>query len=163
MLHRARNIASNEPGSMNTVLRHSRISELPFRLRPRCPVRTSERQKPKMRRRLRQLLTLQLAAMSLISAQPAIAAREFSRARTVLVLGDSLSEGFRLNPRDAWPTVVAQRLREIDPRYQLVNASVSGSTSGGGLRRLSAYLNRSIDIFIVELGINDAFRGTSVE
>ena len=54
--------------------------------------------------------------------------RETSGVKTVLVLGDSLSEGFRLNPRDAWPSLVAQRLRAIDPKFVLVNASVSGST-----------------------------------
>jgi acyl-CoA thioesterase-1 len=83
--------------------------------------------------------------------------------KTVLVLGDSLSEGFRLNPRDAWPSLVAERLRKIDPGFHLVNASVSGGTSAGALRRLSSYLRRPIDIFIVELGINDAFGGVSVE
>jgi acyl-CoA thioesterase-1 len=81
----------------------------------------------------------------------------------VLVLGDSLSEGFRLNPRDAWPALIAPRLRKIDPQFELVNASVSGSTTAGGLRRLPSYLNQPITIFILELGINDAFRGYSVE
>ncbi len=91
------------------------------------------------------------------------AARETSRVKTVLVLGDSLSEGFRLHPRDAWPSLVAARLRRIDPEFRVVNASVSGSTSAGGLRRLPSYLAKPIDIFILELGINDAFRGATVD
>lgn len=98
----------------------------------------------------------------LVTAQSAVA-RETSRLKTVLVLGDSLSEGFRLNPREAWPALVAERLRRIDPEFRMVNASVSGSGSVGGLRRLPSYLNRPVDIFILELGINDAFRGSSVE
>jgi acyl-CoA thioesterase I len=91
------------------------------------------------------------------------AARETSRVKTVLVLGDSLSEGFRLNSRDAWPSLVGERLKKIDPHFQVVNASVNGSTSAGGLRRLPLYLNQPTDIFLVELGINDAFFGASVE
>ena len=103
-----------------------------------------------------------LIANLLVQTGPS-AARETSRVKTVLVLGDSLSEGFRLNPRDAWPSLVAERLRKIDPDFRVVNASVSGSTSAGGLRRLPSYLKGPIDIFIVELGINDAFRGAAVE
>ncbi|MGI9114280.1 MAG: arylesterase [Chthoniobacterales bacterium] len=99
----------------------------------------------------------------ILSRQPAAAAREASRTKTVLVLGDSLSEGFRLNPQDAWPALVADRLRGIDPGFHVVNASVSGSTSAGGWRRLPSYLNRPVDIFIVELGVNDAFRGVTVD
>lgn len=90
-------------------------------------------------------------------------ARETSHVKTVLVLGDSLSEGFRLDPGDAWPSLLAERLRKIDSDFQIVNASVSGSSTLGGLRRLPSYLNRPIDIFILELGINDTFRGASVE
>ena len=91
------------------------------------------------------------------------AAGETPRVKTVLVLGDSLSEGFRLLPRDAWPMLLSQRLRQIGPNFRIVNASASGGTTEGGLRRLPAHLNRKIDIFVVELGINDAFRGIPVE
>ena len=90
-------------------------------------------------------------------------ARESSRVKTVLVLGDSLSEGFRLSPRDAWPLLLSQRLRQIDPNFRIINASASGGTTEGGLGRLPAHLNRKIDIFVLELGINDAFRGVPIE
>src|SRR5437762_5610976 len=116
-----------------------------------------------MRGRVRQLLTVTLGGIFFLTAQTTALGRKTVGVKTVLVLGDSLSEGFRLNPRDAWPSLVAQRLRAIDPKFVLVNASVSGSTTAGGLRRLSSYLNRRIDIFVLELGINDAFRGLSVE
>jgi len=103
-------------------------------------------------------------ALANVSGQTANgAAREPSRMKTVLVLGDSLSEGFRLSPRDAWPMLLSQRLRQIDPNFRIVNSSASGGTTEGGLRRLPAHLNRKIDIFVVELGINDAFSGIPVE
>jgi len=91
------------------------------------------------------------------------APRESFPVKTVFVLGDSLSEGFRLSPRDAWPMLLSQRLRQIDPNFRIINASASGGTTEGGLRRLLPHLDRKIDIFIVELGINDAFRGVPVE
>jgi acyl-CoA thioesterase I len=105
-----------------------------------------------------------LIALANASSQTANgAARETSRVKTVLVLGDSLSEGFRLSPRDAWPMLLSRRLRQIDPNFGIVNASASGGTTEGGLLRLPAHLNRKIDIFVVELGINDAFHSIPVE
>jgi acyl-CoA thioesterase-1 len=91
------------------------------------------------------------------------AARETSRVKTVLVLGDSLSEGFRLSSRDTWPMLLSQRLRQINSNFRIINASASGGTTEGGFRRLPAHLNRKIDILVLELGINDAFRGIPVE
>jgi acyl-CoA thioesterase-1 len=110
---------------------------------------------------VRQWLTAAAALCTLFS--PMATAHDSSDVKTVLVLGDSLSEGFRLNPREAWPALIAPRLREIDPHFQIVNGSVSGSTTDGGLRRLPRYLQHKIEIFILELGINDAFRGHSVD
>jgi acyl-CoA thioesterase I len=116
-----------------------------------------------MRQEVRQLLTVMLGGIMLLRPQTTAPAREIPGVKTVLVLGNSLSEGFRLDPRAAWPSLIAERLRKIDPQFRVLNASVSGSTTQGGLRRLPSYLNRPIDIFIVELGINDAFRGASVD
>ena len=48
-------------------------------------------------------------------------------------------------------------------RFEVINASASGDTTDGGLRRLPPHLKRKIDIFILELGINDAFRGATVD
>src|SRR6266403_2690636 len=109
---------------------------------------------------LRAILVIALANAS--GQTPNGATRETSRVKTVLVLGDSLSEGFRLSPRDAWPMLLSQRLRQIDPNFRIINASASGGTTEGGLGRLPAHLNRKIDIFVLELGINDAFRGVPI-
>jgi lysophospholipase L1-like esterase len=103
-----------------------------------------------------------IAVAFLVAVLPAPGRHSSAKKKSALVLGDSLSEGFRLNPGDAWPALVAERLRKVDPHFHLVNASVSGSTSAGGLRRLPSYLNRPIDIFILELGINDAFLSVPV-
>jgi acyl-CoA thioesterase-1 len=110
---------------------------------------------------LRAILVIAVANASGQTADAGV--RETSRLKTVLVLGDSLSEGFQLSPRDAWPMLLSQKLRQIDPNFRIINASASGGTTEGGVRRLPAHLNRKIDIFVLELGINDAFRGIPIE
>jgi acyl-CoA thioesterase-1 len=83
--------------------------------------------------------------------------------KTMLVLGDSLSQGFGLTPSEAYPMLLAKKLRVAGLNFQITNASAAGGTTEGGLERLPAHLKRKIDIFIVELGINDAFRGVPVD
>ena len=84
-------------------------------------------------------------------------------AKTILVLGDSLSQGFGLAPSEAYPMLLAKKLRAAGRNFQVINASAAGGTTQGGLERLPAHLKRKVDIFIVELGINDAFRGVPVD
>jgi acyl-CoA thioesterase-1 len=84
-------------------------------------------------------------------------------AKTILVLGDSLSQGFGLTPSEAYPMLLAKKLHAAGLNFQVTNASAAGGTTKGGLERLPAHLKRRIDIFIVELGINDAFRGVPAD
>ncbi len=86
-----------------------------------------------------------------------------SAMKTILVLGDSLSDGFQLPRSDAYPALIANKLRAAGLNFQVTNASASGGTTEGGLQRLPPHLKRKIDIFILELGINDAFRGVPVD
>jgi len=90
------------------------------------------------------------------------AAHDSPRVKRILVLGDSLSAGFLLQPSEAWPMLLTNKLRAAGLQFEIINASQSGGTTTGGLARLPAHLKRPIDIFILELGINDAFRGVSV-
>ena len=83
--------------------------------------------------------------------------------KKIFVLGDSLSEGFQLKPSEAYPLLLADKLRGAGLNFQVTNASAIGGTTEGGLERLPAHLKRKIDIFILELGINDAFRGIPVD
>src|SRR3954470_6766624 len=82
--------------------------------------------------------------------------------KTILVFGDSLSDGFMLKRSEAYPALLAKKLRAAGLNFQVINASASGSTTDGGLERLPAHLKQKIDILILQLGINDAFRGLSV-
>jgi acyl-CoA thioesterase-1 len=99
-----------------------------------------------------------LAAWSVFSIQMIDGASE----KTILVLGDSLSQGFGLTPNEAYPMLLAKKLRAARLNFQVTNASAAGGTTEGGLERLPGHLKRTIDIFILELGINDAFRGVPV-
>jgi acyl-CoA thioesterase-1 len=83
--------------------------------------------------------------------------------KRILVLGDSLSQGFGLASGEAYPMLLAKKLRTAGLNFQITNASAAGGTTEGGLERLPAHLKRRIDIFILELGINDAFRGVPVD
>ena len=81
-------------------------------------------------------------------------------ALTGLVIGDSISAAFGLPERDGWVALAEQRLQEEWPDLRLVNASISGDTTVGGLRRLPDAIARfEPDLVIIELGGNDGLRG----
>lgn len=79
---------------------------------------------------------------------------------TVLVVGDSISAGYGIQTEESWVHLLRQRLGE---RSRVVNASISGDTTGGGLQRLARTLGEhQPDFVIIELGGNDGLRGYPV-
>jgi len=81
-------------------------------------------------------------------------------AGTALVVGDSISAAFGLETSQGWVHLLQQRLDDGEHDYRVVNASISGDTSAGGLARLPALLSEhEPDIVIIELGGNDGLRG----
>ena len=92
------------------------------------------------------------------------AKRDASRMITILALGDSLTAGFGLSSEEAYPALIAEKMRSANYRFKITNAGLSGDTTAGGLRRLPPLLRgRKLDVLILALGINDAFRGLPVE
>ncbi|HEY0563128.1 MAG TPA: arylesterase [Methylophilus sp.] len=84
-------------------------------------------------------------------------------AQTILVFGDSLSAAYGLEKKQGWVDLLAQRMQKQGYAYQVVNASISGETTAGGLSRIQAVLKQhQPDIVIVELGANDGLRGLPV-
>ena len=81
----------------------------------------------------------------------------------VVALGDSLTAGLGLEPGQAYPALLQQRLDAAGLKYDVVNAGVSGDTSAGGLRRVDWALEGDVKVLIVALGGNDALRGLPVE
>ena len=95
------------------------------------------------------------AAASLLLAWPAAA-------RTLLVFGDSLSAAYGISPDQGWVHLLGERAAHVDG-WHVVNASVSGETTAGGLRRLPADLERHKPVMVViALGANDALRGQPI-
>ena len=88
----------------------------------------------------------------------------------LLVLGDSISAGYGLEPQQGWVDLLQLRLQQRfqqrhsdsgQPAYRVVNASISGDTTSGGLRRLPPLLQQyRPELVLIELGGNDGLRGT---
>jgi acyl-CoA thioesterase I len=96
--------------------------------------------------------------LALILSLSWVAAR--GAAPTVLVLGDSLSAAYGIAEDRGWVALLQRRLAEMGFPHEVVNASVSGETSGGGLSRLPQLLaEHSPAVVVVELGANDGLRG----
>ncbi|MBN7769316.1 arylesterase [Marinobacter daepoensis] len=88
-------------------------------------------------------------------ALPALASQN-----TVLVLGDSLSAAYGIPSETAWVELLRDRLKHQGMNWAVVNASISGETTDGGLRRLPDLMKKNApDIVIIELGGNDGLRG----
>jgi len=109
------------------------------------------------------LILVCLAVSTLFAQFASTSPLNAAEMKRILVLGDSLSGGFGLKPSEAYPALLANKLRAAGLNFQVTNASQTGGTSDGGLERLPGHLKRKIDIFILELGINDAFRGVPVD
>ena len=79
---------------------------------------------------------------------------------SILVLGDSISAGYGMNVDDGWVNLMNQTLRQRELAYRMVNASISGETTVGGLKRLPDLLQEHApSIVVIELGGNDGLRG----
>jgi acyl-CoA thioesterase-1 len=89
---------------------------------------------------------------------PPAAAGDSDAARRILILGDSLSAEYGIGRGEGWVKLLEQRTA---PRgWNITNASISGETTGGGLTRLPALLEKTRPaITVIELGANDALRG----
>jgi acyl-CoA thioesterase I len=83
--------------------------------------------------------------------------------KTVVFLGDSLTAGLGVQPTEAFPALVAEKIRAAGLPYQVENAGLSGDTSAGGLRRIEWLLQRRIDLLVIELGANDGLRGLDLK
>jgi acyl-CoA thioesterase-1 len=107
-------------------------------------------------------LTLSLIAPGALAGSGAAAAagKPGAAARTILVLGDSVSAGYGIKVEEGWVALLQQRLRQQGYGYRVINASVSGETTTGGLTRLPRALERHKPaIVVLELGGNDGLRG----
>ncbi len=100
-------------------------------------------------------LAARLCALAVLLSTTPLAAQPLR----IIAFGDSLSAGFDLSAADAFPAQLERRLRADHFEVSVVNASVSGDTTSGGLERLDFALGDGADLVILELGANDMLRG----
>lgn len=83
--------------------------------------------------------------------------------KNILFFGDSLTAGYGLANVDteSLPARIDQKMMAAGLSYRAVNAGLSGDTSAGGLARLDYWMHQPVDVFVLELGINDMMRGVS--
>ncbi|NIY81937.1 arylesterase [Vibrio hepatarius] len=92
-------------------------------------------------------------AIILVFTNPASASK-------LLILGDSLSAGYQMPIEKAWPTLLPDVLSNKGKPVEVVNASISGDTTGNGIARLPQLLSQhQPDYVLIELGANDGLRG----
>jgi acyl-CoA thioesterase-1 len=90
-------------------------------------------------------------ASSVTAAAPA--------SRRILFFGNSLTAGMGLDPEQAFPSLIGQKVDSARLGYTVVNAGLSGETTAGGRSRVGWILRQPVDFFILELGANDGLRG----
>lgn len=110
------------------------------------------------------LLLAILQTLLLVSPASADDSDSPSSGPVIMVIGDSLSAAYGLAERQGWVSLAKPALSDTWPGVQMVNASISGDTTAGGLRRLPAALERfEPDLVIIELGGNDGLRGYPID
>ena len=91
---------------------------------------------------------------------PAQAGKE--KAKTIVFFGNSLTAGYGVDPSEAFPALVQEKIDSLDLPYKVVNAGLSGETTAGGKSRIDWILRQPVDIFVLELGGNDGLRGIPI-
>ena len=81
--------------------------------------------------------------------------------KRIVVLGDSITAGYGLDPREAYPALLQKKIDDAKLPYSVANAGLSGDTTAGGLRRVAWALGKGADVLVIALGGNDGLRGIS--
>lgn len=85
----------------------------------------------------------------------------FAQAQSILIVGDSISAGFGIDPNDGWVKLLDDKLKDEGYQYDVINSSISGDTTTNGLTRLPNLLEKyQPEVTIIELGGNDGLRAT---
>ena len=82
--------------------------------------------------------------------------------KTLVFFGNSLTAGYGVEPTEAFPALIQEKIDSLKLPYKVVNAGLSGETTSGGKNRVSWILKNRCDVFVLELGANDGLRGIPV-
>jgi acyl-CoA thioesterase-1 len=83
--------------------------------------------------------------------------------KRIVILGDSITAGYGLDPKEAYPNLLQEKIDAAELPYTVANAGVSGDTTAGGLRRVAWAMGKGADVLVIALGGNDGLRGISPE
>ncbi len=83
--------------------------------------------------------------------------------KRLLMLGDSLTEGYGVSPAAAFPALVEKKIQSSGKNWQVINAGISGSTSASGPSRMKWQIKTKPDLMILALGANDGLRGLNLK
>ncbi len=86
-----------------------------------------------------------------------------SKKKIILFFGNSLTAGYGVDPSEAYPALIQDKIDSLHLNYKVVNAGVSGETTADGNSRIEWILKQPIDIFVLELGGNDGASGNSFD
>ena len=84
------------------------------------------------------------------------------KAKTIVFFGNSLTAGYGVDPSEAFPSLVQEKIDALELPYKVINAGLSGETTAGGKSRIDWILRQPVDIFVLELGGNDGLRGIPI-
>lgn len=90
------------------------------------------------------------------------ASADKAAAKNILFFGTSLTAGLGLDPSEAYPNIIQNRIDSLKLHYNVINAGLSGETSAAGKERIDWLLKQPVDVFVLELGSNDGLRGIAV-
>jgi acyl-CoA thioesterase-1 len=82
-----------------------------------------------------------------------------AKVKAILFFGNSLTAGYGVDPSEAFPALIQNKIDSLKLNYKVINAGVSGETSSGGNSRVNWILRQPVDVFVLELGGNDGLRG----
>jgi acyl-CoA thioesterase-1 len=82
--------------------------------------------------------------------------------KTILFFGNSLTAGLGVEPEEAFPAIIENKIDSLKLPYTVINAGLSGETTAAGKARINWLLKQKVDVFVLELGANDGLRGIPV-
>lgn len=101
---------------------------------------------------------------ALTTDTPEKASKSVEKADKVIVFfGNSLTAGYGLDPTEAFPALIQEKIDSMGLQYDVVNAGLSGETTASGKNRVEWILKQDVDVFVLELGANDGLRGINLD
>lgn len=79
--------------------------------------------------------------------------------KNILIFGNSLTAGLGVEPDEAFPALIGNKIDSLNLPYEVINAGLSGETTAAGKERIDWLLKQKVDVFVLELGANDGLRG----